>query len=242
MDEINENKMVPLNENLRRQYLFSFLGEMMGAIAHDLNNPLMIILGKGDMISRGVESKKWDDSRVIDSAQKIVNTSKKMSLIIESCRSLNVSRGREEFREMGLQQMLDDLDTFFKKKLSYVSAELDKKVSGNSSSVYRVNYLKLGLSLIPWVNIIVDSLKGQMDPLKLNFSATQADGKIQLCLEAPFSIQDTDNYNDPSAHHDIYKDWGFNLMIAEDATKEWGADFEVNWDPFKVSYTWSDSL
>ncbi len=242
MSNESGERSIPLNEDLRRQYLFSFLGEMMGAIAHDLNNPLMIILGKGDMIHRGVESKKWDDFKVMDSAEKIVETSKKMAAIIESFRSLSVSRGREEFREMALQQMLDDLDSFFKKKLSYVSAKLNKQVEGDSAGMYRVNYLKLGLSMIPWVNIILEGLKGRDDELLLDFIASHKDGKIQLSLAAPFNVEDTSNYKDPSASHEKFKDWGLNLLVAEESAQEWGADFQVEWAPFKITYTWSDSL
>ncbi len=234
-----DNQQIELNNQVQDQVLFSFLGEMMGVIAHDLNNPLMIMMGKADMIKRGVESKKWDDHRVMDSAQKIVETGQKMAKLIEVFRQLSVSRGRSANRTISGGELLEDLEIFFKKKLSYSDGKFEKEVLGNGDKVISVNFMKLGLSLIPWMNMVVELLKDVEGSKDIKMIYNGSDEGASLEIQTPVKIEDHQSYNDPNTISDSNKEFGLNLFLSEQAATSWGAQFQVlEWKPLSMKISW----
>lgn len=115
---------------------FSALGEMASGIAHEINNPLAIIVAKAETLQSKVASGNLTPEKITPELQKIVETGFRITKIVSSLRSLSrdgeampaawfpldnaIADGLDLFREkltsLGIQLILNeskDLDVYF---------------------------------------------------------------------------------------------------------------------------------
>jgi C4-dicarboxylate-specific signal transduction histidine kinase len=72
----------------------SALGEMAGGIAHEINNPLSIINGNAGLLKSLARNGIFDPGRMLELADRIENTVRRISGIVKSLRT--IARGSEE--------------------------------------------------------------------------------------------------------------------------------------------------
>lgn len=82
------------------------LGEMAGGMAHEINNPITIILGNCNFLSQVLQKTPLDLPKAIERLAKIQTTAERIAKIIRGL--LNIARGGEEddFAETNLPELL----------------------------------------------------------------------------------------------------------------------------------------
>lgn len=100
------------------------LGEMAGGIAHEINNPLGIIMGASSMIERHVDKEVIDRGALKKLSQSIVNTTERISKIIRSLKNLSRDGDQDPFQRVDLSQVLEDCFVIIREKLKLNSIEL----------------------------------------------------------------------------------------------------------------------
>ena len=207
----HEKISIELDAKLENQLLFSFLGEMVGVLTHDLNNYLMVVMGQLEVIKRGLEDGGLENSRnlVLSTVLRADEKLKKISQLIEVFREIAPTKGRTGFRNITLNQLLDDLERLFKKKLSYSYGNFVKEISRATdlvisrtvdsrsvdSRVYEINFMQLGLSLVPWIHFIIENLEGQEGSRDIVFRVTELEDQLELRVLSDLNMKPVDRHN-----------------------------------------------
>jgi C4-dicarboxylate-specific signal transduction histidine kinase len=84
------------------------LGQMAGAIAHEINNPLSVILANGEVLKRNLEKGSIDLPKYIHHAERVVSMSARISKIIRGCRAFARDAAHDPFHKAGVRQIIND--------------------------------------------------------------------------------------------------------------------------------------
>jgi PAS domain S-box-containing protein len=86
----------------------SALGEMAGGIAHEINNPLAILQLCARQILRFVRTEANSNSRLIETAENIQQTTDRIAAIIRSLRAISRDGHSDPFMETPVRTLIDD--------------------------------------------------------------------------------------------------------------------------------------
>jgi C4-dicarboxylate-specific signal transduction histidine kinase len=84
------------------------LGEMAGGIAHEINNPLSIILGYASKISRQLSKPIPEIDSLISDIEKIKETTKRISKIINGLKTFSRSGENDMFLDVSVKTIIED--------------------------------------------------------------------------------------------------------------------------------------
>jgi PAS domain S-box-containing protein len=98
-----------MEERLQAQSRLTALGEMASGIAHEINNPLMIISGRMNLLLRDLLSEKPVnmDSKV-ESIEKVLQTVERITKIVRGLRLFSRSEDREPFETVDIEILIRD--------------------------------------------------------------------------------------------------------------------------------------
>ena len=99
---------VKRNNALLASSRLSSLGEMAGGIAHEINNPLSIILGKAVLIGNAIKAGKLDVDKALKSITQITDTTYRIAKIIRGLRSFARDTTAEPFEKCSLAEVFED--------------------------------------------------------------------------------------------------------------------------------------
>lgn len=123
-NELEEQRKVALN-----QARLATIGEMSAGIAHEINNPLAIILGNAERIVDHLNHEKRN-SEIFDHCQKIINTTDRIHKIVKGLRAISRTVTYETPQEVelvSLQSVLEDSLVLVGERLRSNSIELRTK-------------------------------------------------------------------------------------------------------------------
>jgi len=103
---------------------FSALGEMSGAIAHEINNPLTIIHGKAGQLKEMAEEGTLTVDAVSDAAGKIEKTALRISKIVKALRSFSRDGEKDPFDIVLISELMDDTIEFCRERFRKHSIDL----------------------------------------------------------------------------------------------------------------------
>jgi C4-dicarboxylate-specific signal transduction histidine kinase len=86
----------------------SSLGEMAGAIAHEINNPLTIIIGKANMIRQQMEKGIAPVSTLLQDLERIEVTAQRIAKIVRGLRAFSRDSDFDPMEKMNVRQVLED--------------------------------------------------------------------------------------------------------------------------------------
>lgn len=99
---------VKQNQKLVASAKMSSLGEMASGIAHEINNPLMIIIGLCTKIKRMVEKDEIDRELVLKEFNKIESTSFRISKIINGLRAFTRNAENDQMTAVHIDQIIEE--------------------------------------------------------------------------------------------------------------------------------------
>lgn len=108
------DELIEAREKMKFQEAKSFnnaklisLGEMAAGIAHEINNPLAIILGSSDQIMRVLSKPDLDRNRLENLTEKIQRTVERISGIIKNLRVLSRNGDKDPYVELKVETILE---------------------------------------------------------------------------------------------------------------------------------------
>lgn len=84
------------------------LGEMAGGIAHEINNPLAIVIGKTELMISDFEENKVDSKKCLDSLIKIRVTAQRMSKIVKGLLAFSRDGNKDAMEAVDLHTIVSD--------------------------------------------------------------------------------------------------------------------------------------
>lgn len=127
MEKINEQKASLFNTSK-----LSALGEMSAGIAHEINNPLMIIFMQGELIKRRLKQAKFTKENFESAIDKIIETSERIAKIVKSMRSLSRQNENDQLVPVQVGAIYQDIKQISLGGLSEL--EIDLQFVGNSET------------------------------------------------------------------------------------------------------------
>lgn len=149
-----------MQQNLIQNAKMSALGRMAAGMAHEINNPLAIIVGKANGLKRSIDkSKTMDMNQLSQDLGKILNTSNRIAKIISSLRSFSRNGAQDPFFKVSLKLWFNEtlelcLQSIVSKAITLNVAEVpDIYILGRESQLSQV--------LLNLLNNSVDAVKHQ---------------------------------------------------------------------------------
>ncbi len=105
---ISEKILSDLSIKALQASKMSTLGEMAAGIAHEINNPLAIIVGNASMIIQQLDSDQPDLSKIKEQVLKINNTSTRIAKIVKGLRTFSRNSDVEPYAPTPIAQIIQD--------------------------------------------------------------------------------------------------------------------------------------
>lgn len=174
------------------------LGQMAAGIAHEVNNPLTIIQGSANIISRLVESEPIDISNVKLLTTKMIDTSQRISKTIKSLKALSRDGDKDPMVKVPLQEMIDICVELTAQKFRQTGVELKLSevpllsVLGREVQLSQVMVNLMGNSIDavkdsinPWIKIDIKK-DGDFVVLDVIDSGSGIPKEVQVKMMEPF--------------------------------------------------------
>lgn len=119
----------------------TLMSEMVRGIAHEMNNPLAIIVGKINFLQSKINKKYPDDREILNDLASIEKSSLRVAKIISALKVISDSKGQDVLTEVDLDNVVDMIMSVSGEKISSESVKFDinktpgLKVLGNASEL-----------------------------------------------------------------------------------------------------------
>jgi signal transduction histidine kinase len=100
------------------------LGEMASGVAHEVNNPLAIIVGKTEQMLRAIDENTIDPKRFKDSLEKIVMMTDRIARIVRGLRVFSQDASQEPYAPKSLQTVIEFATGMITEKFRSFGVEL----------------------------------------------------------------------------------------------------------------------
>ncbi|GEM_PF-2395176 len=146
------NELVDMRKDLEAQQAkahyaakLASLGEMAASIAHEINNPLAIIQGSAEQLSRNIDKENSDINRSKQLSNKIIETTERISKIVRSLKTLSRNGDKDPFKDFLLMDVISDCvevtkQNFHEKQINLQICEIpaDLKLNGQQVQISQV--------------------------------------------------------------------------------------------------------
>lgn len=125
--DLSEKKIYESSLRKQRDLLvasakMSSLGEMAGGIAHEINNPLTIVIGKISQLKRNI--KNFDRDKVYEDLQTIESTAKRIAAIIKGLKAFSRNAEQDNKQKVLIPGLIKDLFELSKERFKFHQIDL----------------------------------------------------------------------------------------------------------------------
>lgn len=150
---IEKNLQLQLHQNSK----MAALGEMASGIAHEINNPLTVIVGKAAILRKDLEQKDFNPEKMLSAISKIESTSHRISKIIRGLKDFSRNADNDPHTEISVSTLFENVAELVQEKFKFnqiefkMKCEKKIKISCNATQIEQV--------LMNLVNNSFDSVK-----------------------------------------------------------------------------------
>lgn len=185
----NLSAMVSLSESLELQKTSSMnasklasLGEMAAGIAHEINNPLAVIVARTDMALFQIAQGEASDQLVTETLGKVLDMSQRISGIVTSMRKISRGGGKLELKCVEVSEVITDILNLCAQTLKNTEIKLD---SSGLDPELRIlaDFSRLSQVVINLINNAVDELKKKTDgERRIRIASSEQDGMVSITI------------------------------------------------------------
>jgi len=204
------------------------LGEMAGGIAHEVNNPLAVIIGVCAQISTLIESSTPDLAKITERVDKISKTSFRISKIIAGLQSFARQSDKDPYVQTPLQQVMDDTFELCREKFYHNAVQLN--VSEIPDVELPIRSVQVSQVLINLLNNSFDAVKKLPKPvIDIRINETDHDVFIEVSDSGPgIPPEISDRIFDPFfTTKDVGQGTGLGLSISRSIMLDHQGDLQL---------------
>jgi len=153
---------------------FSALGEMSGAIAHEINNPLTVIHGRAGQLKELAEAGVVEPVQVLEVATKIEKTTLRISKIVKALKSFARDGEKDPFDIVLVADLVEDTVEFCRERFRSYRIDLTIEVDPN---------LTLECQPVPLSQVLLNLLLNSLDAV---YPLSEKWVKVQITEEGEF--------------------------------------------------------
>lgn len=179
-----------MQQNFIQNAKMSALGRMAAGMAHEINNPLAIIVGKANGLKRIVDSSKTLNPEVLSQdLGKILNTANRIAKIIASLRAFSRNGAQDPFFDTNLKTWLNETLELCRQTL--ISYSINLTVNDLPDAIVAARESQLSQVLLNLLNNSVDAIKNQqIKEINISFELTKTMLRILVHDSGPRISQD----------------------------------------------------
>jgi signal transduction histidine kinase/DNA-binding NarL/FixJ family response regulator len=214
-------------QQLQQAYKMAALGEMAGGIAHEVNNPLAIIIGKARQLRDEIRRLHGDDTPMMRFATSIEETSHRIVKIINGLRTISRSAERDPLVASGVAPIIDGTMAICASRFKYSEIQLVTEgdveplaVACRPAEISQVLLNLVGNALDAveplaekWVKIAVKDLGGQVE-ISVEDSGAGIPKELREKILQPFFTT-----------KEVGKGTGLGLSISKSIAEDHGGQF-----------------
>ena len=155
-DNVTQKKL--MENEIRRREKLSTLGEMSARVAHEIRNPLSVIGGFTQRMSKSLEA--GEERRTFKYLSIIESEVKRLEKIVEEILEFSRPLKRLEFDMVNINNVIDDLVTLYEDKIDSKGIQLKKTVS---SVDIMVDVSRIKQAMINLIQNAIDACKGYIE-------------------------------------------------------------------------------
>jgi signal transduction histidine kinase len=237
----NSDRLEQVTKSLEQERLASIqssklasLGEMAAGLAHEINNPLAVIIGRAEMIMGQISTGSATDIEVTKTISKINDMAVRISKIVTSMRKISKGSSQDELVSTNLSSVIDDILNLSSERIRSSSIDLD--ISGVNPELFvKANFTHLSQVIINLLNNSIDELgkipedkrniwlsteiQGEQAMLKIKDSGPGIPAAVREKLFQPFFTT-----------KEIGKGTGLGLSISKGLMQDMEGDLELDSD------------
>ncbi len=138
------------------------LGEMAGGIAHEINNPLSVILAKAFNLKARLKKGNIKDSEILGYIEKIEETSFRIAKIVKGMRTLSYDGSQHDFEVISLNKIIDDTLDIGREK--FKSKGIEVRLNLKNDFEVRCRPIQISQVLINLLNNAEYAIESMRDP------------------------------------------------------------------------------
>lgn len=108
-----------LEAQLYQNSKLAALGEMASGVAHEINNPLSIIIGKASLLRSQLERDVWNREKIILDIEKLEYTANRISKIIKGLTAFSRNAEHDSFSVTEVKHIIEDALSLVNEKFKY---------------------------------------------------------------------------------------------------------------------------
>lgn len=157
-------------EEMRKAFVanskMAALGEMAGGVAHEINNPLSIIVGKCGTLRNTLREENFDRARVSSELEKIANTAGRIAKITSGLLAFARSGDQDPPGRVRLRDLVDETLAFCSDRFAKAGVSMEVNMAGNEDILLTCRPSQIAQVLLNLLNNAADEVTNEAPPGK----------------------------------------------------------------------------
>lgn len=207
------------------------IGELAKGIAHEINNPLTVIMGHCHNLGRKIERDQFEKESMDHAVKKMTSSAFRIESIVKSMKQFTGPRDPSSLEEVGLTDLITEAMDLIEEKFIHAGVEvklhsvIDAKWFGNPIQLSQVlfNLLNNAYQAVEtleekWVHVTLEVKADASFAIKVTDSGRGIEGTIAQKMMKPFFTTKSPDQGTGlglSISKDIIDSYGGSLMLDE---------------------------
>lgn len=159
---------------------FAALGDFGAGIAHEINNPLAIILGRTQSLRIRIDKDQYSKKDVVDTIDKVETAVKRISKIVNSLRLMTKDSSEEQASLVSVTTLLEDIEAVWSARLKNNGFEFTLE-NNFPDGMFLIKRTQVAHSLFNLISNSFEYLKNQ-DQKWIKIEVSENAGKIHIAI------------------------------------------------------------